>query len=52
MGLMESNGGVYIAVAMAKVSSWMGLMQTNGGVHMGTDTVAVATTQCEQYLNE
>ena len=28
----------------------MGLMQTNGGVHMGTDTDAVATTQCEQAL--
>ena len=25
----------------------MGLMQTNGGVHMGSDTVAVAATQCE-----
>ena len=29
----------------------MGLMQTNGGVHMGTDTVAVAATQCEQAFN-
>ena len=25
-------------------------MQTNGGVHMGTDTIAVAATQCEQPL--
>ena len=54
MGLMQSNGGVHIAVAMAKVSSWMGLMQTKGGVHMGSDTVAVATTQsatqCERCI--
>ena len=28
----------------------MGLMQTNGGVHMGTNTIAIATTQCEQAL--
>ena len=48
MGWLQSSGGVHIAVAMAKVLSWMGLMQTNGGVHMGTDTVAVAATQCEQ----
>ena len=27
-------GGVHIAVATAKVSSWMGLMQSNGGVHI------------------
>ena len=45
---MQSNGGVHIAVAMAKVLSWMGLMQTNGDVHMGTDNVAVAATQCER----
>ena len=50
MGWMQSSGGVHIAVAMAKVSSWMGLMQTNGGVHMGTDTIAIAATQCEQAL--
>ena len=50
MGWMQSSGGVHIAVAMAKVSSWMGLMQTNGGVHMGTDTVAIAATQCEEAL--
>ena len=48
MGLMQSSGGVHIAVAMAKVSSWMGYIQTNGGVHMGTNTIAIATTQCEQ----
>ena len=52
MGLMQSNGGVHIAVAMAKVSSWMGLMQTNGGVHMGSDTVAVAATQCERGITD
>ena len=50
MGWMQSNGGVHIAVAMAKVSSWIVLMQTNGGVHMGTNTIATATTQCEQAL--
>ena len=27
MGLMQSNGGVHIAVATAKVSWWMGLME-------------------------
>ena len=50
MGLMQSNGGVHIAVATAKVSSWMGLMQTNGGVHIGSDTVAIAATQCERCI--
>ena len=49
---MQSSGGVHIAVATAKVSSWMGLIQTNGGVHMGTDTAAIATTQCEQALSD
>ena len=47
---MQSNGGVHIAVATAKVSSWMGLMQTNGGVHMESDSVAVAATQCERCI--
>ena len=50
MGLMQSNWGVHIAVATAKVSSWMGLMQTNGGVHMGSYTVAIAATQCENSI--
>ena len=45
---MQSSSGVHIAVATAKVSSWMGLMQTNAGVQMGTDTIAIAATQCEQ----
>ena len=48
---MQSSGGVHLAVAMAKVSSWMGLMQTNEGVHMGTYTIAIAATQCEQALS-
>ena len=50
MGLMQSNGRVHIAVAMAKVSSWMGLMQTNGGIHMGSDTIIVAATLCERCI--
>ena len=49
---MQSNGGVHVAVATAKLSSWMSLMQTNGGVHMGSDTVAVAATQCERICGE
>ena len=28
----------------------MGLMKTNGGVHTGSDTVAIATTQCEHCI--
>ena len=50
MGLVQWNGGVHIAVAMAKVSSWMGLMHTNGGVHMGRDAIAIAATQCECWI--
>ena len=52
MGLMQlRRGSVHIAVAMAKVLSWMGVMQTNGGVHMGTDTIAVAATQYERCIS-
>ena len=47
---MQSNGGVHIAVATAKVSSWMGLMQTNGGVHMRNNTATIATTQCDCHI--
>ena len=47
---MQPNGGVHIAVATEKVSSWMGLLQTNRGVHMRSDTVAVAATQCERCM--
>ena len=51
MGWIISSGGVHIAVAMAKMLPWIGLMQTNGSVHMGTNTVTVAATQCEQGLS-
>ena len=33
------------------VFTWIGFLQTNGGVHVGTDTIAVAVTLCEQAFS-